>query len=463
MPRMDIRIDHYAGLVLWKSATDDLRAAALACLGEVVSIHGNDLVREFYDVLMHHDDGAAFLDHSVVEERLSHALRRWLDVLVITDLRGDVSEFAALQARVGAIHARMKIPNHLVMQGASLLKSRIGCLVADRNLGPRVANATLIMLDELFDYATNLMSSAYVADVRDRAKVDEAFRLYNLGQDINLERETQRAALMEWSQQILFGLLGSQQRSDFNTLSSSPFGLWVRHRASMLFQDSPFLENINTLIRQVDEECLPAVIERDPRYLASLKALHDRIEDIKFLLSDLFQSAVSIENGRDPLTRTLNRRFLPSVLNREVVLAKESNLSLCVALVDVDHFKRINDQLGHASGDLALGHVADTLINTVRATDFLFRYGGEEFLAVLTETDLAEAMEIAERLRCEIAGRPIKIPEHDPISLSVSIGVARFEGHPDYEYMLKKADEALYQAKQAGRNRVMAASRPNVA
>ncbi len=102
-----------------------------------------------------------------------------------------------------------------------------------------------------------------------------------------------------------------------------------------------------------------------------------------------FRVAVSIENGRDPLTRTLNRRFLTSVLNREVVLAKESNLSLCVALVDVDHFKRINDQFGHASGDLALGHVADTLINTVRATDFLFRYGGEEFLVVFTETDLA--------------------------------------------------------------------------
>jgi diguanylate cyclase len=83
----------------------------------------------------------------------------------------------------------------------------------------------------------------------------------------------------------------------------------------------------------------------------SLQGLHDRIEEIKFLLSDLFQSAASVENGRDPLTRTLNRRFLPSVLTREVILAKGNDLPLCVALVDVDHFKRVNDRFGHATGD----------------------------------------------------------------------------------------------------------------
>lgn len=463
MPKMNPRIDAYAGLVLWKTASDELRQAALGCLGEIIDTHCDELVREFYDVLMAHQDGNAFLDNLVVEDRLSHALGAWLRTLVTTDLRAGIDDFVALQSRVGGIHARMKVPNHLVMQGASLLKSRIGCLVSKHSPDPHIAQTTLIMLDELFDYALNIMSEAYVTDIRDRAKVDEAFRLYNLGQDINLERETQRSALMEWSQHVLFELVGNQDRSDFSPLTSSPFGLWIRHRASMLFQDSPIIDAINAIIREVDEECLPAIVNSDPRSMQSLKQLHDKIEEIKFLLSDLFQSAAAIENGRDPLSRTLNRRFLSSVLVREVMLAKESGLELSVALIDADYFKQINDRFGHATGDLVLSHIAGTLLNTVRATDFVFRYGGEEFLVVFTETGLDEATRIADRLRRELADRPANIPDQGSIPVTVSIGVAQFEGHPDYEFMLRRADESLYLAKQGGRNRVIAAARAKAA
>jgi diguanylate cyclase len=296
---------------------------------------------------------------------------QWLQGLVTADLDSGLRDFKALQARIGAIHARIKVPNHLVMQGASLLKSRIGTLVAERDIAPDTAKAIIIILGELFDYAINLMSEAYVTDTRDRAKAEEAFRLYNLGQDINLERETQRAALMEWSQRMLFSLLGSQPSPNPPPLAASPFGLWLRHRASMLFPDSIQIDRMDALVQRIDEECLPAITGDSA---AALGALQHRIEEVKFLLADLFQSAAAIENGRDPLTRTLNRRFLPSVLTREVTLANESALQLSVALFDVDHFKRVNDGHGHAVGDRVLGHIADTLLRFVRSSDFVFRY-----------------------------------------------------------------------------------------
>lgn len=452
-------LDGYVGLPRWRSASDELKAAARVCLSEIVDAHRDELVQAFYGALMRHRDGTAFLDHAVVEERLSHSLGVWMRDLVTADLDRDLNGFKSLQARIGAVHARIKVPNHLVMQGASLLKSRIGALVADHDLTPEVAKATIIMLGELFDYAINLMSEAYVTDTRDRAKAEEAFRLYNLGQDINLERETQRAALMEWSQQILFGLLGNQQPSNRSPLSSSPFGLWLRHRASMLFPDSVLIDRMDALIQRIDEECLPAVVDDS----AALGALQLRIEEIKYLLADLFQSAAAIENGRDPLTRTLNRRFLPSVLTREVALANESGLQLSVALFDVDHFKRVNDEFGHSVGDRVLGHVADALLRAVRSSDFVFRYGGEEFLAVFPETSLAEASRIAESLRAELCDRPVAIPDRAPIGVTISVGVAQFEGHPDYDYLLRHADEALYQAKHAGRNQVIAAPRAKAA
>ena len=293
-----------------------------------------------------------------------------------------------------------------------------------------------------------------------RAKAEEAFRLYNLGQDINLERETQRAALMEWSQRMLFSLLGSQPSPNPPPLAASPFGLWLRHRASMLFPDSIQIDRMDALVQRIDEECLPAIAGDSA---AALGALQHRIEEVKFLLADLFQSAAAIENGRDPLTRTLNRRFLPSVLTREVTLANESALQLSVALFDVDHFKRVNDGHGHAVGDRVLGHIADTLLRFVRSSDFVFRYGGEEFLVVFPETDLGEAARIAETLRVELNDHPVAIPDQRPIAVTMSVGVAQFEGHPDYDYLLRHADEALYRAKAAGRNQVITAPRAKAA
>lgn len=458
-----MKIEDYAALVFWKSASGDLRDKARACLSEVVNAHVDELVTAFYDAFLHHEEGRAFLSHAVVQERLGRSMAGWLRNLVETDLGGDISRFAAVQSHVGEIHARIKVPNHLVMQGASLLKSRIAARIAERSLDAATATGTLIILDELIDFAIGLMSQAYVSDTQKRAKVDEAFRLFALGQDLNLERETQRTALMEWSQTILFGLLGSQDRSDFRSLASSPFGLWARHRAAMLFHGSPLMAGIEKLIVTIDGECLPAVINSHPRSLDAVTAPQERIEEIKFLLNDLFQASANVESGRDPLTRTLNRRFLPSLLGREIGLAKADDLPLSVALIDIDHFKHINDSFGHSTGDFVLAHVAETLLALVRSSDFVFRYGGEEFLIAFAETGMAEATRIAERICRQFAERPIFSPQGDTVSLTVSIGVAAFEGHPDYEYLIKAADAALYQAKRSGRNCVINAPRRKAA
>lgn len=101
-----------------------------------------------------------------------------------------------------------------------------------------------------------------------------------------------------------------------------------------------------------------------------------------------------MEGGRDPLTRALNRRFLPAILGREVTFAKENGTALSVMLVDIDHFKAINDRHGHQVGDEVLRQVAQVIVGNVRATDFVFRYGGEEFLIVLVETGIEAAANI---------------------------------------------------------------------
>jgi diguanylate cyclase len=265
-----------------------------------------------------------------------------------------------------------------------------------------------------------------------------------------VERETQRAALMEWSHSVLFALLGSQERRDVRKLSASPFGLWLRHRAGLLFPDSPVVEDIESLVAAIDETHLPAVTDHVPRSFEAVATLEERIEELRFLLNDLFQIVTSADAGRDPLTRALNRRFLPSVLGREMALAGKHETPLCLALVDIDHFKRVNDGHGHAAGDAALRHVADYLLANVRSSDFVFRYGGEEFLIVFCETDLRAAQSIAERICRNLAQESIQLPDGSTLALTASIGVARLKGTPITNSCFRRPIRRCIRPKTAG-------------
>ncbi|WP_051520480.1 GGDEF domain-containing protein [Aquamicrobium defluvii] len=433
------------------AASDHTVSAALERLAAIVGENVEQLVDAFYSTFLLHEEASAYLSHSVVNQRLRYSLRQWLLDLVDEDLRSDTSGFEQRQIKIGEVHARLKVPNDIVMEGMTLLKTEIARRVSVLGLDATTTAETIILLDEAIDFAMRFMTEAYVSDTRSRAQTDEAFRLFSLGQDINLERETQRAALMEWSQSVLFSLLGEKTEEARNMLSASPFGLWVRHRAAVLFQGSTVLGRIEDLIRQIDQRTIPAISGREP---AAVSDLQRQVEELKYLLNELFQTAANIENGRDPLTRTLNRRFLPSILGREISLAKSSGSPFTLLMVDVDHFKTVNDTYGHSAGDAVLGCVAEYLLGAVRSSDYVFRYGGEEFLIALVETDRTEAQIIAERIRQGIAAQRPRVSETRTVEITASVGVASFEGHPDYQYMINAADKALYRAKQEGRNRV---------
>lgn len=439
------------GLLFWHNSSPEIRLAARQTLQQLVTEHVDELVATFYRLFLSHEEASDFLNHSVVNERLNQSMSQWLLETVRMDPGSDLTDFDARQIKIGEVHARLKIPNNLVMEGMSLLKSEIATKVATLDLPVSQTTHTIIILGEIIDYAMRLMTSAYVNDTNRRAQTDEAFRFFSLGQDISLEREIQRAALMEWSQNVLLSLLGHGSETPA-TLASSPFGLWARHRAAILFQGSPTLDSIERVIAEIDGEVLSTVIADKPNGVVTLQR---RIDEIRFLLNDLFQAASALENGRDPLTRTFNRRFLSSVLRREVSLATRAKTPLSVLMADIDHFKHINDRHGHSAGDAVLSHTADILLHCVRATDFVFRYGGEEFLIVLVESDHDRALTIAERIRQQIAAKPAAISNAGQIPFTMSIGVATFEGHPDYQYLIDAADKALYRAKESGRNRVV--------
>jgi diguanylate cyclase (GGDEF)-like protein len=182
------------------------------------------------------------------------------------------------------------------------------------------------------------------------------------------------------------------------------------------------------------------------------------LELIRFVAMTI---ALDIENVRlhrvavtDPLTGAYNREFLMQRLPQEIEAAVERDRALSVAMVDVDHFKSVNDHYGHNIGDLVLSEVARRLRGAIRAGDLLVRYGGEEFLAVLPKADAGRAWEVGERMRQRICERAFEVDEDLALLLRVSVGIAQWRAGEQMPSLIQRADAALYGAKDRGRNRV---------
>jgi diguanylate cyclase (GGDEF)-like protein len=160
----------------------------------------------------------------------------------------------------------------------------------------------------------------------------------------------------------------------------------------------------------------------------------------------------------DPLTGCYNRRYLDTRLAEEVLRFRRSGHALSVIVADIDHFKQINDTLGHAAGDLVLRALAHTFRGAMReGVDWVARFGGEEFVIVLPDTGAQAAKAIAERLRVTVEAAPLGY-EGQAIRVTASFGVARCDESDDAPHLLARADTMLYQAKAAGRNRVVASA-----
>jgi diguanylate cyclase (GGDEF)-like protein len=158
----------------------------------------------------------------------------------------------------------------------------------------------------------------------------------------------------------------------------------------------------------------------------------------------------------DSLSGALSRSYLTELAQHDLSLAKRHGRSLGVAMLDIDHFKGVNDTYGHAVGDAVIRALTSTCMRTLRATDYVGRLGGEEFACVFPETGAEEALACAERVRAAFAGQ--EIPGAPPeLRCTVSIGIAVYRDERDWEMLLREADQALYSAKSGGRNRVVLA------
>jgi len=192
-----------------------------------------------------------------------------------------------------------------------------------------------------------------------------------------------------------------------------------------------------------------SLIESDESTLKPLR-LCGILQDISFRKK--LEKELEYRAKHDPLTRLYNRIELEKHFQSELIRAKRYQHNLSIFMIDIDHFKQINDTSGHHFGDQVLIQFSNLMKETVRSTDYVARYGGEEFIIILHETDLNEAEELAERLRIKTENKVFKTT-YKTSTITISIGIASYPKDANsFDELLKLADSAMYQAKNCGRN-----------
>ena len=443
--------------VQWENLCKRYDASDVLDAFQFIQQHAGVLVYEFYKKMLDEKESAEFFSDDLIQQRLQNTLHQWLLESFGVAIKQNYLEAVEKQKLVGHVHARVGIPSWLIIRGVREIEKKIFQIAAEQ----QTKNNTLSMIGyivELLSFSTEIMCRSYEEKTEVHQEAKHSYRLFSAMQDVSVQKDKQRSSLLDWENELIFKAFSLPENIFHSLLSKSEFGLWFIHKASYAFTGSEQVKVIINIIGEVD------VLVENIRNSENKANIYQFIQDVRqknreiqHLLDQLFQVADYIEMGNDSLTKLLNRRYLDTVVSREIELARKNSSPLCLLAIDADYFKSVNDRFGHTAGDIALKYIAETLMKYSKGSDYAFRVGGEEFLVLLVDTDLARSKVIAESIRQGIEASVLYTADNVAFNFTVSIGVQPFAGHLDYQKFLDAADLSLYAAKNLGRNRVSVA------
>lgn len=274
--------------------------------------------------------------------------------------------------------------------------------------------------------------------------------------DVIFKQTEAKGRMVEAQEQMKEMLATFIERLSTMTQASSGYQDKMENYAEQIAQAST-LEEITPVLKEVVGATRTMALDS--------RVVHDELTDLRERTALKQAEMTRLQNEldkasaqarHDPLTGSLNRKGLDEVIEREIARARRAETPLCVALLDVDNFKQINDRLGHESGDAALVHLATVVREVLRPQDMLARYGGEEFVVVLPDTALPQGVEAMQRLQRELTTR-FFLRNNEKLLITFSAGVAQLASTETATEAIHRADQSMYLAKRAGKNRVMAA------
>lgn len=429
-------------------------------IGDVIKPEIRNIVNIFYGELLEIPETAPILENKLVEKNLPEALAQWLNMFFLCSSKEDIHVLIERQKEIGVIHANIHVHLNYFNYGIGIIKREIYKRISAKFSKHARFQDMFLTIGEIFDILISIISESYFSKELVHESNELSLKLKGFTQNTAIECERLRSTLLEWARNTLTFLYQSPGDIDISNiprLQYSNFGLWVIYKADFLSHSLNVSDDLKIHINVIDESLRRAAKFRiendDPNFLNAVKSFNEKITKTSWFISTIVDQALEIDTGMDPLTRLFNRRYLDTILRRQTEICIRQDMPYSVLIVDIDHFKKINDQYGHDIGDSVLKQFSEILLLSVRTSDFVFRYGGEEFLLVLGNVDQDKAYKIAEKIRKKTNHNRFKLPGDRHINLSCSIGISVHDGHPDYNRLVKKADIAVYKAKQGGRNR----------
>lgn len=408
-------------------------------------------VDTFYEVLLSEPASAKFLNNELVEKRLKTSMTEWLKETISPKEEEYISDSIRYHQRVGEVHARVEIPMSLVDAGMTILKGEIFETII-RNQGPTDETAEAVTtLNRLLDSALSLINDSYMRGKVANERSSQEFITVSSAQEVALEIERIKSSIYQWITSTLVSHKFTEGALD-ESLLKKDFGLWIKHKFPLITSDAMRLTSVQTALEHSDEARARLALAQSSAEKELASRLTDALQELIWLLTDEANRHLAKESKQDALTSLLERRFLSPIMQQETSMAIQGSHGYSVIMIDLDHFKRINDLYGHQAGDIVLKLVSKLIKEKIRLTDYAFRFGGEEILVVAPELENDDAIKLAERIREDIEHLFIELPDCRHVKVTASLGVATFFGHPDYQRLLNDADTKLYEAKRAGRN-----------
>jgi diguanylate cyclase len=274
--------------------------------------------------------------------------------------------------------------------------------------------------------------------------------------DVIFKQTEARARTVEAQEQMKDMLATFIERLALITASSTSYQ-GTMERCADLIAKANTLEEIGPLLQEVMSATRAMALDSRVTH-DELHDLRERTEAKRAEMAKLQEELdrASAQARHDPLTGTLNRKGLDEAMEREIARSRRLGSPLCLALLDLDNFKALNDRVGHTGGDAALVHLAQVTREVMRPQDLLARYGGEEFVLVLPDTTVESGIAAMTRLQRELTTR-FFLQGTEKVLITFSAGVAQLQGTESSTDAIIRADQAMYLAKRSGKNRVMAA------
>ncbi len=408
----------------------------------------------FYDVLLSDPKSQPYISNELVEAKLKAELQKWIFQTLSPKTTPEArAQIVQTQRHVGAVHTRVDVPMTLVNCAMNIIKQ---VLYQTLNTCTDYADNDKLrfipLMDQLLDASLSLINESYMEGHLENERTAQEFRSRSTAHEMAIEIERIKGDFYSWLSQLMGTLLFEHPSSANFDIYQQDFALWIRHKLNFVCVESSATQKIKANLSAIQAELNFIKDSAPEKRNQALKNISDLTKESGWMLSQIASANLETSTREDALTSLIERRFLNPILQNEAQMAMRTKAIFSLMMIDIDDFKHINDLHGHQAGDEVLAMIGRLLKNALRVTDYAFRYGGEEFLILLPETQLENAQKAAQKILEKVRKATVTIKSGRQLKVTISIGIAEFDGHPDYDRVIALADEKLYEAKHNGKN-----------